>query len=382
MPPDDITPFAVDVPDEVLDDLRARLHRTRWPDGAPGDPWEYGADLAYVRDVCATWADAFDWRAAEERINRFDQFTTEIDGQNVHFIHARSAEENALPLLMTHGWPDSIVSFLPVIDPLRDPAAHGGDATDAFHVVCPSLPGYTWSGPTTERGWDTRRVAEAWAALMGRLGYSRYGAQGGDWGSLVTTQLAEVDAGHLAGIHLNMPVCGPPPDGGEMTEEEAESFARVSDYLENGAGYADIQGTKPQTLAYGLTDSPAGLAGWILEKYHAWTDHDGDLETAVDRDALLTNLTAYWVTGTINSSTRLYYESKKTGRFGPTGSRIRVPTAVALYPEEILTAPRSWLEAAFDLQRVAEMPRGGHFAALEEPELFVDDLREAFRLFR
>lgn len=381
-PASDITPFAIDVPDDVLDDLRDRLRNTRWPDTGPGEPWEYGTDRDYLQDVCRSWAEEYDWRRAEKRLNSFDQFTTEIDGQNIHFIHARSPEPDALPLLMTHGWPGSVVEFLSVIEPLRDPVRQGGSASDAFHVICPSLPGYAWSGPTTTPGWDVRRVATAWAALMERLGYRRYGAQGGDWGSMVTTQLAIVDPSHLVGIHLNMPVCGPPADGGEMTDAEAEDFARVADYLENGSGYAAIQGTRPQTLSYGLTDSPAGLAGWILEKFHAWTDHDGDLETTVGRDDLLTNLTTYWTTGTINSSTRLYFESKKSGLFGPADQKVDVPTAVALYPREILTSPRSWLEAAFDLQRVAEMPRGGHFAALEVPELFVDDVREAFRLFR
>ncbi|MCZ7530502.1 MAG: epoxide hydrolase [Acidimicrobiia bacterium] len=373
-----ISPMRVEVTDDVLDDLRTRLRATLWPDAAPGAPWEYGTDLTYLRDLCEYWADGYDWRAAEQRLNTFDHFTTTIDGQNIHFVHAPSPEPDAEPLVITHGWPGSVVEFLDVIGPLSNPVSYGGDAADAFHVVAPSIPGYAWSGPTTEPGWDSRRVAEAWATLMDRLGYTRYSAQGGDWGSLITTELGLVDSAHLTGIHLNMAVCGPPANGGEMTDAETAAFARVTDYLENGSGYAAIQGTKPQTLSYGLTDSPAGLAGWILEKFHAWTDHEGNLETAVGRDDLLTNLMTYWVTGTINSSTRLYYESKKAGRLGPVDERVEVPTAVARYPYEILTSPRSWLEAAFNLRRVADMPRGGHFAAFEEPDLFVADVREAF----
>jgi len=378
-----IEPMRIEVPGAILEDLRERLARTRWPDQIPDTAWSYGTDLAYLRELCAYWLHDFDWRAQEARLNELDHFHTTIDGQRVHFIHAPSPQPDALPLVMTHGWPGSVVEFLDVIEPLRDPEAHGGDPADAFHVVCPSLPGYAWSGPTTAPGWDVRRVADAWAELMARLGYGRYGAQGGDWGALVSSQLGLVDAEHLAGIHLNMAVAGPPADGGPpLTDEEQLRFARAAEYLESGSGYAEIQGTKPQTLAYGLTDSPVGLAGWIVEKFHAWCDHDGDLESAVSRDALLTNLTVYWTTHTINSSTRLYCETKRAGRWGPPAERVDVPTAVAVYPAEILQAPRAWVEALYDLRHWAEMPRGGHFAALEEPDLFVDDVREAFRAFQ
>jgi pimeloyl-ACP methyl ester carboxylesterase len=378
---DEVRPFRIEVADEVLDDLRDRLGRTRWPDQIPGSGWGYGTDRAYLQDLCEHWRTTFDWRAQEERLNRWPHGLTDIDGQTIHLLHARSPEPDALPLVVTHGWPGSVTEFLDVVGPLSDPGSHGADPADAFHVVCPSLPGYGWSGPTTEPGWDVGRVAGAWKELMARLGYDRYGAQGGDWGAMVTSELALLDADHLAGIHLNM-LIALPVEGVELDEQEQADVAAVMSFFETGTAYQQIQGKNPQTLGYGLTDSPAGLAGWIVEKFWAWTDHDGGLEDAVDRNALLTNLTVYWVTGTINSSIRLYCETQRSGRFGPAGRRVEVPTAAAVFPRELFKAPRGYAEAAYDLRRYTRFDRGGHFAALEEPDLLVEDVRTFFRDLR
>ena len=381
-----IEPFQIRVEDEVLDDLRQRLARTRWPDQIPDSGWNYGTDGAYLAELCEYWREKFDWRAQETRLNGFDQFRTQIDGQTIHFIHQRSPVEGALPLVMTHGWPGSVWLFHRIIDVLADPESHGGSADDAFHVICPSLPGYAFSGPTNEPGWDIRRVAETWAVLMDRLGYARYGAQGGDWGSLVTTQLGLIDAEHLAGIHLNMVVAGPPPGDANPTEglspEELKGLADMGEYQKTGSGYAQIQGTKPQTLGYALNDSPAGLAAWIVEKFRSWSDCDGDVERSYSKDDLLTNITLYWVTQTINSSLRLYCESFRSGRFGVADAKVEVPTGCAVFPKEIIRPPRRWAEAHYDVRQWTPMPRGGHFAALEEPELLVEDVRSFFRKVR
>jgi microsomal epoxide hydrolase len=374
----EIRDFRVEVAPAVLDDLRERLARTRWTDQIPGSGWDYGTDLAYLRDLCETWRTTFDWSAQEARFNRWPHGITEIDGQSVHFIHARSPEPDALALVITHGWPGSVAEFLDVIDPLCNPRAHGGDPADAFHVVCPSMPGYGWSGPTHDSGWDVRRIAEAWKVLMARLGYERYGAQGGDWGSMVSSQIGSLDADHCVGVHLNMVLGAPPKDAVELSEEEQTDLANMGAFMEKGSAYQQIQGKNPQTLGYGLNDSPAGLAGWIVEKFHAWTDNDCDVETAVTRDQILTNLTVYWVTGTINSSVRLYCESQRSGRFPPF-DRVEVPVGCALFPGEILKMPRSWAESLYNVTRWTRFDRGGHFAALEEPDLLVDDVRAFFR---
>jgi microsomal epoxide hydrolase len=382
---DELRPFRIAVSDEVLADLRERLARTRWPDQLPGSGWDYGTDLATLQDLCAHWQHEFDWRAAEERLNAWPQLETEIDGTHLHLVHARSPHAEALPLVMTHGWPGSVAEFLKVLGPLSDPPAHGGDAADAFHVVAPSMPGYGFSGPTTRPGVDIRAVAELTATLMARLGYDRYGAQGGDWGAVAATHLALVDPQHVAGIHLNM-VTAPPPRTDDamagLEPHEQEALGAFAEFRKLEAGYQQIQGTKPQTLAYGLTDSPAGLAGWILEKFRTWSDCGGDVFSRFTRDELLTNITIYWVTGTINASTRLYCESMRSGRFGPPPERVGVPTGAAIFPKEMYRPPRAWAEAAYDLVHWTRMPSGGHFAAMEEPELLVDDIRSFFRLVR
>ncbi len=375
-------PFTVAVAQSVLDDLSARLRATRWPDALPGSGWDYGTDLGYLRDLCRTWADGFDWRRQEARLNAWPQHVTEIDGARLHYLHARSPHPGALPLLLTHGWPGSVVEFLSVLGPLVDPPAHGGDPADAFTVVCPSIPGYGWSGPTRERGWDVRRVARALAALMAELGHDRYGAQGGDWGGIATAHLGVLDAAHLVGIHLNM-ANAPRPRGDDSTldAQEQADLADMRAFKARETGYQAIQGTKPQTLAYALNDSPAGLAGWVVEKFRAWSDCGGDVESVVDRDDLLANLTTYWVTGTAGSAARLYYETFCALPVMPT-QRVEVPTAVARFPREIYRPPRAWVEAAFDLRRWTVMPRGGHFAALEQPDLLVEDVRAFFRDLR
>ena len=382
-----VSPFRIDVPDAVLDDLRERLARTRWPAQLDDAGWDYGTELSYLQELCGYWQHEFDWRAAEARLNEWPQFETEIDGEHVHFIHARSQHPDALPLIITHGWPGSVVEFLDVLGPLTDPQAHGGDSADAFHVVCPSMPGYGWSGPTHQQGWDIRRVAEANAALMAELGYERYGAQGGDWGAIVD----DADRARRSRARDRPPPehgrrgaafgRGREPDGGAV-RDRAAALADMNHFREEETGYQAIQGTKPQTLGYGLTDSPAGLAGWIVEKFRTWSDCDGDVESSFTKDQLLSNITAYWVTNTIASSVRLYCESQRARRFGPAPEYVAVPTGAAIFPKELYRPPRSWAEAAFNIVRWTEMPRGGHFAAMEEPELLVDDVRAFFRLVR
>ena len=377
-----IEPFRIHVDDAVLDDLRRRIAATRFPDQVEGAKWDYGSELGYVKELVAYWHDKFDWRAEEARLNELEHFRTTVDGQRIHFVHARSPRDDALPLIISHGWPGTIVEFLDVIGALSDPEAHGGDAADAFHVVCPSLPGYGFSEPTRTRGWDTERMARAFAELMSRLGYERYGAQGGDWGALITTQLALLDAEHVAGIHLNMPIASAPEDPGELTEREQADLADLAHFQQSETGYQRIQGSKPQTLGFGLNDSPAGLAAWIVEKFRTWSDCDGDVESSFTKDQLLANITVYWVTQTITSSTRLYYEVMGQNRMSFMGERVDVPTGVARFPKEIMRFPRRWIEQQYNLTHWTEMPRGGHFAAMEEPALYCDDVRSFFRTVR
>jgi microsomal epoxide hydrolase len=378
-----IEPFTIAVPDADLDDLRARLARTRFPEQIPGAGWDYGTERGYLEELVAYWRDDYDWRRAESTLNAFDNFVTEIDGTRVHFIHARSPEPDALPLIVTHGWPGSVVEFLEVIGPLSDPRAHGGDPADAFHVVCPSIPGYAFSGPTRERGWGPRRIATAWAALMAGLGYERYGAQGGDWGSMISTQLGAVDAHHLVGLHLNMVVAPPPADLDldHLSAAEQDALASYDHYSRVDSGYAKIQGTKPQTIGYALDDSPAGLAAWIVEKFRTWSDCDGDVERRFTKDQLLDNIMLYWLTGTAHSAGRLYYESEQTGGFMPAGP-VEVPMGVAAFPKEIIRPAREWAERRYDIRHWTEMPSGGHFAAFEEGDALVRDVREFFRPLR
>jgi microsomal epoxide hydrolase len=382
--PEAIRPFTIDIADDVLTDLNDRLARTRLPDQIPGTGWDQGANLAYVEELLAYWQDGFDWRAQERRLNEFDHFKTVIEGVDIHFIHQRSPVEGAMPLLLTHGWPGSFIEFANLIGPLTDPAAYGGDPADAFHVVIPSLPGYGFSGVPEETGFNPERMADVLAGLMERLGYDRYGAQGGDWGAIISRVLAGNYGDRLIGLHSNFITGGPPqgvdPTEGVSAEEMALQRERAASFAD-GRGYQSIQGSKPQTLGYGLNDSPAGLAAWIVEKFHGWSDNDGNVESAFTKDEMLTNITLYWVTGTITSSTRLYYESGNTPSTRPVGF-IDVPTGAANFPKEILFTPRAWAEARYNIVHWTVMPRGGHFAALEEPELLVDDVRLFFRGLR
>src|SRR5215831_6873912 len=377
---DEIRPFSIKVDDEVLADLKARLLRTRWPEAELVDDWSQGVPLHWIREICQYWADGYDWRAREVRLNRFPQFTTEIDGLDIHFLHLRSRERAALPLIITHGWPGSIVEFMKVIDPLVDPIAHGGDPADAFHVVCPSLPGFGFSAKPSSTGWGVDRIASAWAVLMARLGYSRYGAQGGDWGSTVTTSLGVHDAAHCAGIHITLAFGTRPQVEGEPTAEERRALAGIKHYSDWDSGYSKQQSTRPQTLGYGLTDSPAGQAAWILEKFWAWTDCDGHPENIFTKDELIDNVMLYWLTETAASSARLYWESFGRRRVM---HAVAVPTGVAVFPKEIVTPVRRWMEPNFtNIQHWSEMPKGGHFAAFEQPELFVRDVRAFFSRVR
>jgi pimeloyl-ACP methyl ester carboxylesterase len=376
-----VSPFRIAVTDAVLSDLQSRLRNTRWPEAEPVDDWSQGAPLKWIKDVCGYWAEQYDWRKREAALNRFAQFTTAIDGLDTHFIHARSPHPQAMPLIITHGWPGSVVEFHKVIEPLVDPVAHGGDAADAFHVICPSLPGFGFSGKPTKTGWGVDRIARAWAVLMDRLGYARYGAQGGDWGSGVTTALGAQDGEHCAGIHITLAMGTRPAPGEQPTPEEARALKGLQHYADWDSGYSKQQSTRPQTLGYALTDSPSGQAAWILEKFWAWTDCNGHPENIFTRDELLDNVMLYWVTASAASSARLYWES-----FGPkrrTAHTVRVPTGVAVFPKEIVTPVRKWMEAGYvNITHWSEMPKGGHFAAFEQPDLFVKEVRGYFRKIR
>jgi pimeloyl-ACP methyl ester carboxylesterase len=377
-----VDPFRIQVPQADLDDLRDRLARTRWPDELPEVGWSRGVPVGYLKELAEHWRTRYDWREHEAQLNAFPQFTTEIDGQKVHFLHVRSPEPDALPLLVTHGWPGSVVEFLDVIGPLTDPRGHGGDPADAFHLVVPSIPGFGFSGPTREPGWDLKRVARAWVELMRRLGYVRYGTQGGDFGAFVSPEVGRIDAGHVVGVHVNGGLGFPSGDPDELaglTDAEQARLAETQRYAQDGTAYAMIQATRPQTLAYGLTDSPAGQLAWIVEKFKEWTDPAAELpEDAVDRDQLLTNVTLYWLTGTAGSSARLYYESAKD--WGKPPPRSELPHGVAVFPND--PGIRRIAEREHHVVHWSEFDRGGHFAAMEAPDLLVGDVREFFRGLR
>jgi len=385
--PGELIPFRVNVPDADLADLRERLRRTRWPEPETTGDWSQGAPLGYVRDLCSYWAGGYDWRACEARLNALSQYRTDIDGIAVHFLYARSPRPDALPLIMTHGWPGSVVEFLKVIGPLTDPAAHGGDPADAFHVVCPSLPGYGFSGKPASPGWGIEKIAAAWAELMARLGHTRYGAQGGDWGTSVSTVLAQRDRDHVAGIHLSPPLAPPDPATfDDLTERERSALAALERSAEWDSGYSEEHSTRPQTIGYALVDSPAALCAWIVEKFWSWTDHDGDLETVLTRDELLDNLMLYWLPGTGASAARLYWESiRQVNQWisGQASDIVDVPAGCSVFPKELQRPSRRWAARRFtDIRYWNEPAKGGHFAAFEQPELFVSEVRSFFRLVR
>jgi epoxide hydrolase len=377
---DAITPFRIQVPDNALKDLKDRLARTRFPSEIENSGWDYGTNLGYLKELVTYWQTRFDWRAQERRLNQFPQFKTTIDGVDVHFVHQRSSQASATPLVLIHGWPGSFFEFTKVIGPLTEPTKFGGSASDAFHVVALSLPGYGFSGKPRTGGYGPTRMARTVAQLMARLGYARYGAQGGDWGASIVRQLGHVDPAHLIGLHSNMCIAaapgGPNPNDG-VPEDELERLQAAQARTTTELGYFQIQSTKPMTVGYGLNDSPAGLAAWIVEKFRTWSDSGGNVEKRFTKDELLTNITIYWVTETGPSSVRLYYENRLDG--GVQG-RVEVPFACARFPAEIFAiAPKQWIEKQYNLQHLTDMPRGGHFAALEEPELLVEDVRRFFR---
>jgi epoxide hydrolase len=375
---DQIRPFTVDIPEQDLADLRQRLALTRLPEKETPSDWSQGTPLAYVREIKEYWQHQYDWRRAEARLNAFDQFVTTLDGLDIHFLHVRSPEPDAIPLVMTHGWPGSVVEFLKVIGPLADPASHGGDPRDAFHVVCPSLPGYGFSGKPSAPGWGIEKIADAWAQLAKRLGYDSYVAQGGDWGSAVTTALGIRDTAHCRAIHVNM-VAAPPNPMDNLTELEKRGLAGMKHYQDWDSGYSKQQSTRPQTLGYGLVDSPIGQAAWILEKFWAWTDCNGHPENALTRDEMLDNIMLYWLTASGASSARLYWES--FGSFS--AGEVQTPTGCSIFPKEIFVCSRRWAENRYkNIIYWNELPRGGHFAAFEQPQLFVDEVRNCFRLIR
>ncbi len=376
-----IRPYRISVPQADIDDLRERLARTRWARDLPGTGWERGVPTSYLRELAAYWAGEYDWRAHEAALNTHAQFITTIDGTALHFMHVRSAEPGATPLLLLHGWPGSIVEFLDMIGPLTDPAAHGGDSDDAFHLVIPSLPGYGFSGPLTQAGWTDGRTAAALAELMARLGYRRYGIQGGDVGAFIAPLIGRMAPGRVIGVHVNALVTFPSGDPAEMaalTESERARLAAMEKWQQHSSAYMQVQGTRPQTIGQALTDSPTGLLAWIVEKFQEWTNPAALLpEDAVDRDRILTDVSIYWFTGTAGSAAHTYYERFNDPSMWMPQERSTVPTAVAVFPTDISIRP--FASKTSNVVRWSEFDRGGHFAALEAPDLLTADIREFFR---
>ena len=376
----EIRKFQLEVTDAVLDDLKKRLSMTRWPNKETPEDWSQGIPLGYMQELCDYWQHEYDWRAREERLNRFPQFITEIDGVDIHFIHLPSVHENARPLIITHGWPGSVVEFHKVIEPLADPTAHGGNTEDAFHVVVPSLPGYGFSGKPEVTGWGIEKIADVWGELMARLGYDHYFAQGGDWGAMVTTHIGLQDKEHCDAIHLNMPVVIPDPNTmAELTPSEQASLMSMKFYQDWDSGYSKQQSTRPQTVGYGLVDSPSGQAAWIIEKFYQWTDCNGHPENAISRDELLDNVMMYWLSKSAASSARLYWESFKN----PPQDEVDIPTGCSIFPKEIVRPSERWIRKRFtNLKYYNELEKGGHFAAFEQPEIFLQEIRTYFRSLR
>lgn len=381
-----IEPFTINIPDTAIEDLKRRLDCTRWPDAPDGSGWELGSNLEYMQSLCAYWRDSFDWRAQEAVLNRLPQYRIAIDGFRIHFVHVRGKGPAPLPLVVTHGWPGSFVEMTRLVALLTDPASHGGAPEDAFDVVVPSLPGYGFSDRPHAAGMDPRQIAILWQRLMSTLGYERFAAQGGDWGASVTTCLGFLFPERLAGLHLNyMPGSYRPPlseTESPLSGEEQDFLDRLAAWADSEGAYGHIQGTKPQSLAYALNDSPAGLAAWIVEKFRAWSDCEGRIENALTRDELLTNISIYWFTRTIGSSMRLYWETRRRPLHFAAGERVRPPVAVAHFPKELPMPPRRFVERVYNLQRWSTMPKGGHFAALEQPELLAQDITSFLRPYR
>jgi pimeloyl-ACP methyl ester carboxylesterase len=380
-----IEPFTIPFSEPAVDDLRDRLRRTRWPDEIPGANWEYGVDLSFLQQICEYWRDRFDWKAQVERFSTFHHYRYSSEDISIHFIHERGKGPAPIPLILTHGWPGSFLEMMRIIPLLTDPASYGGSSSDAFDVVIPSLPGYGFSDRPTGPGMNVFRIAELWTGLMNELGYKRFAAQGGDLGAGVSTALGLRHPDRIVALHLNFipgsyrPFLGP---DAKLTSAEEEFFKVAGRWADERGAYAHVQRTRPQTAAYGLNDSPTGLAAWILEKFREWSDCDGDVYRRFTRDELLANVTLYWMTETIHSSLRLYFEGRKAPlQFGE-GEFVHAPTAIAHFPKELPFPPRIWIERGYNVQHWTEMPRGGHFAAAEEPEILAEDLRAFFRRFR
>jgi epoxide hydrolase len=378
-----IEPVTIGVDGAALDDLRDRLRRTRWPERETVGDWSQGVPLGYLQDLCGYWASRYDWRATEARINQIPQFMTRIDDLELHFLHLRSPHPDATPLIMTHGWPGSFFEFERVLRPLADPSAHGGDAADAFNVVVPSLPGYGFSGKPAVTGWDIHRIARAWAELMARLGYERFLAVGSDWGTSVSTSLALHQPGRLLGIHLIPPLAPPDRNAADLTGRERAALADLDERSRTDSGYSAEHSTRPQTIGYSLTDSPAGLCAWIVEKLWAWTDHPGDLSQVLTVDQVLDNISLYWLAGSGASSARLYWESitEVIQWFtAATGDIVTVPAGCSIFPREVPRPSRRWAQRRFaNIVYWSEPDRGGHFAAWEQPGLFIDEVRAVAR---
>jgi len=375
-----VTPFKVSVPQSAIDDLKRRLASTRWPERETVGDWSQGVPLQKAQALVAYWRDKYDWRRFETRINAFPQYRTQIDGVGIHFIHVRSPQKNALPIILTHGWPGSVVEFMEVIGPLSDPTRYGGRAEDAFHVVVPSLPGFAFSDKPVETGWDVNRIARAWATLMPRLGYERWVAQGGDWGAGVTHALAHQRPSGLIAAHVNWQFVFPEKLPENPTPAEQKAIDRAALFANDQSGYFREQGTRPQTIGYPLTDSAAGQALWIYEKFQSWTDNHGNPEDELSVDAMLDDISLYWFTGTAASSARIYWENTRSGKAGLSGGRIELPMAASVFPHEIFCPPKAWAEALWpNLFYWNELDKGGHFAAFEQPTLFTEELRKAFR---
>jgi pimeloyl-ACP methyl ester carboxylesterase len=379
-----VTPFTVDIPQSELDELQRRLENARWPEQETVQDWSQGIPLSYTREIAQYWATDYDWRRFEKKLNSWPQFRTEIEGVGIHFIHRRSPHENALPLIISHGWPGSVVEFHKIIDALADPTSHGGKAEDAFHVVAPSLPGYGFSDKPATTGTSVIKIGTMWGQLMARLGYDRYVAQGGDWGSMITQSMGQTETEHCAAIHINMPIVAPDPETMDnLTAQETDALKAMGFYNKWDSGYAKQQSTRPQTLAYGLSDSPVGQMAWIIEKFYTWMDCEQDgvkhPENILTKDELLDNVMLYWLNNTAASSARLYWESFGSPNFDP----IHMPVGCSIFPGEIFRCSKRWAQKRFsNLIHWNELDKGGHFAAFEQPEVFIDELRTCFQTLR
>lgn len=377
----EITPFKLDIPGSDIEDLKNRLVNARWPDREAVEDWSQGVPIGYHQEFCDYWAHQYDWYATQDRLNLFPQYTTYLEGLKIHFIHVKSTHPSAKPLLLTHGWPGSVVEFHKTIAPLAEPEKYGGDAADACHVVCPSLPGFGFSGKPTTTGWNVPKIAAAWDVLMSGLGYDQYYAQGGDWGSGVTMAIGSQNKGRCKSIHVNMPTAGPTKEAlRNPTAADARAMARAEKFRNWGSGYHKQQSTRPQTIGYGLADSPVGQSAWILEKFYEWTDCDGHPENVLGRDELIDNIMFYWLTNSGASSARIYWETFNPGLQNVRPQPVTIPVGVSLFPEETMAGPRSWSERAFpNLKYWHELDKGGHFAAFEQPALFVEEMRNWLR---